>query len=506
MGVIMRQGIKYSIVTYAFMLVSILASILIFPLDTDLYGALTFFVETALLISPVILIGLNPTSIKYFPEVKEKNGSGNLLLNVVLLVLSGSVVLVGVVGLIFKKSLISQFASKSESIELSEHLWVFVPLIFLIALHNFLISHISNYRRIAIPRLVQNLWRISLPLIFILVYKDMIGGSAAVLLILVHFVLVVSLLMVTLHKLDPVRISFGQRIFKFITRSDVRTYAIYAVLTSLGSSMAFKLDTFMVTIIMDTSNTGVYAIGNRIGSIIAVPTLAILAIAGPIISSAMRDNKTEEISNVYRRSSEVLTIAGVIMVSGLFVIHKELFSMMYDSDQLIAQGVFYVVGLIAAARLFDMMTSVNSQIISLSSYFKYTFYFLLGLGSLNILLNLILIPKYGISGAAAATFISLAGYNLIKLIFIWQKLKMWPFTYKTAIILVIALVASAVVTCSDPFATFHPILNLGLRGAMVTVMIITTLYLFKISPDFNHAIDVAKRRARAFLRSILIKE
>ena len=66
-----------------------------------------------------------------------------------------------------------------------------------------------------------------------------------------------------------------------------------------------------------------------------------------------------------------------------------------------------------------------------SKYYKYDMIFNIVLLCLTIGVNYLLIPIYGIDGAAMATAISLFIFYTIKTFFVYFKLKMHPFTKKT---------------------------------------------------------------------------
>jgi O-antigen/teichoic acid export membrane protein len=63
-----------------------------------------------------------------------------------------------------------------------------------------------------------------------------------------------------------------------------------------------------------------------------------------------------------------------------------------------------------------------AQLLNMTGYEKYT---LRGVGVstiLNVVLNVILIPKYGIAGAAVASALTLVGWNLILVYFVAREL------------------------------------------------------------------------------------
>ena len=500
MGVVMRQGIKYSIVTYVFMVISIFAAMFLYPHNKDLYGTLNFFVDMTMLLTPVLLLGSSMVSVKFFPEMKMRNESSNTLLSTGFIAIVISTIGVVALGYLFYPLLQQIYSQKSLIINVGDYIWIFIPLLLIVCVYSFLILHISNFKLIVVPKLVQSSWRVSLPVIFLLVWLEFVSVEIGLGLVIAHFLLATLALLFYLNKLEKIKISFGKKTLDFIKRKDVLTYGGFALLTSLGSSLAFKLDSVMVTTMLDTTNNGIFAIANRISSMIIVPSLAIIGIASPIISEAMKKKHMDEVQDIYRRSSEVLTIAGVIMLSGLAVIIFDLYGLIVGGDEMIAAGAIYVVGFVALARFIDMTTSVNSQIISMSEQFRFNLYFLLTLAVMNTVLNIVLIPMMGIKGAALATLISLASFNLLKLTFIKVRFDMWPFSMKTVLIIGIGVVSVFLVSQMATLIQVPKVLGMGIKGALVVSLIFSALYFPKVSLDFNHAVNVGIRRAQGIFK------
>lgn len=66
MGIIQRQGIKYSIVNYFGVLLGAISTIFIYPLDKEVYGLFRFIVDSANFFTPFILIGSQPLVLDFF--------------------------------------------------------------------------------------------------------------------------------------------------------------------------------------------------------------------------------------------------------------------------------------------------------------------------------------------------------------------------------------------------------------------------------------------------------
>ena len=74
---------------------------------------------------------------------------------------------------------------------------------------------------------------------------------------------------------------------------------------------------------------------------------------------------------------------------------------------------------------------LNAEIITNSKYFRWNIFLMPFLAIIAIITNSILIPIYGITGAALATLISICSYNLIRFMLVAIKLKIQPFSLNT---------------------------------------------------------------------------
>ena len=116
--------------------------------------------------------------------------------------------------------------------------------------------------------------------------------------------------------------------------------------------------------------------------------------------------------------------------------------------------------------------------------FRYDTYASIALAIVTIVTNLILIPIYGIEGAAMATFISVVSYHAFKFILILNKLKMQPFTINTLwAILVIVLTYFLMILL--PEFDLHFLLNIGIKCMIISVVYLGILWVTGISEDIK---------------------
>jgi O-antigen/teichoic acid export membrane protein len=133
------------------------------------------------------------------------------------------------------------------------------------------------------------------------------------------------------------------------------------------------------------------------------------------------------------------------------------------------------------------MLGNNNSIIFNSKYYKTVLFLGLCLVGITVLLNMVLIPKFGIEGAAIATLISRGLYSLAKLFFVVKYLHLFPFTRKTAESLLICVFSFF----SIYFITFdwHPLFLIIVKTFLVAILYGGLHYFSKTSTDVNELLE-----------------
>jgi len=123
------------------------------------------------------------------------------------------------------------------------------------------------------------------------------------------------------------------------------------------------------------------------------------------------------------------------------------------------------------------------------------------LGIITVITNLIFIPIYGILGAAIATLLSITIYVLARIVFVWVKFKIHPFSGSTLLsILFFILLLFIVIVGNNSFthilnnvfdiSNFYisSIINITIRSILL-IAIFTFLFIkFNISEDFTNLV------------------
>jgi O-antigen/teichoic acid export membrane protein len=276
--------------------------------------------------------------------------------------------------------------------------------------------------------------------------------------------------------------------FKNFDKKKVKEIAIFASFVILGSSsnmISASIDSLMIVPLTKDGleNVAFYSVALYIGVIIVTPYNSIIRIANSIISEHWKNNEIEKIDVIYKQTSNNLMLIGTLLFLGIWLNADNIFKILPEAYR----GGKYVLLFVLFAKWYEISTGVNGSIIQFSNFFKMMLYFNGLLIALLIVTNYLLIPRYGITGAAFATLISIFVVNTIRLIIIKVKMDILPFTKKSILTPIIGLVTYFIVKIIPSIEPFY--IDILMRSIIIIALFVPAVYLLKVSEEFNNLVD-----------------
>jgi O-antigen/teichoic acid export membrane protein len=153
------------------------------------------------------------------------------------------------------------------------------------------------------------------------------------------------------------------------------------------------------------ASVGVYSASYGIGSIVSLFYGSLSIILLPTLSRLYEANKIEEIKTHLKYLSKVYLMLTIPSAFGLTVLSKSLLITLTTSEFISG---FVIIPIIALATIFFNFGSIIGSILMLYKRTKMIGLIAIVSALINIILNIILVPLIGISGAAIATLITFA--------------------------------------------------------------------------------------------------
>lgn len=501
MGVIKRQGIKHSIVGYTATAVGALSGLFIYPLDEEVYGLALFLTNTAFLLSTIMSGGIPSLAVRYFPEFKTADGKHKGFFGLLQLGILLAFPIFLAFGAWGQEWVIWALERMNMDAQLVfNYIGPILALTFLTTQINFLTEYTSNYHRIVVPVLFSNLlFKLALPVLVLLSAWQLLGRDGFTLGVIVYHALGVAGIAAYLYLLGGVAMRIDWQTFTWRKIREMGEYAVYGIFSSVGNVLAFRIDLIMISTILGLGTAGIFGIAQFIGASIEIPKRALYGIVRPILNQALKADQYEEVLMIYQKTSLNLSLVGLFLTALVMGSLDDLFRLTRDYESLSAAA--SVVFLTALAKLVDMASSTNGLIIYYSRYYRFNFVTVLLLAVCNVAFNLYFIPRIGISGAALATVLSMLLANTARMLFVWWKWRMQPFTLAHAWALgITALAYGAGELIPDSFV--HPLLSIVLRSALIAGVFLPMMFYSRLSTDVNELALNALQQAKKWWKGV----
>lgn len=480
-----KQVLLFAAINYLGTAIGIISSILIYPHNKELYGYIGYIDNLAQLIFPVMVLGASHALIKFYPALNEDRKKE---------LFNYSMVSVSMISLIvFAGITVYTYLGVDENANL---LYIVFPIAVALAFVELFRKQAQDLQKLAVPTFYEKILpKIVLPILFLLFLSNYIGMFQSMILYAVCYMLIFVL--TGLYIYNHYKPGFNYRfkiLFRDISRKDYLRYSLYAFAGSLGSLLAFRIDSILIFNLLSETENGTFKIGSNLASALQIPAIGMFALYAPLISGYLKSENFSELQMKYREVAKLLFFIGAVLFSCIFLGIEDLFRLLPTYENL--KGTIPVILILGFSVLINMATGFNGEIITYSKYYRFNLVAILFLIVINIGLNLYFIyyTNLGIAGVAYASLIAMTVFNISKLVFIYKKFNLTPFDnsfFKLAVIFMLSGVAIYLL----PNTGSH-LINLIHKTGLSLLINLIVVYRLRLVHQVNEWID----KALAYIR------
>ena len=478
MGIIRKQSIHNSISLYLGIFIGAVNTILIYPhvfeSNPEYWGLLQILVSYSIIFSTFSHLGSPNILLRFFPKLKDKSELFSFSF-----ILCGIGFLLFILVFYFFENYLLSFLDATPLLQ--EHFYLVGFLVFSLSFFDLFSSISRSYLDSSTPVFFNEVFvRICVLLLLIIYNYDLIHFNQFLYCYIAIYV--VKLLALFYVQLKNKRLSFSFNFSKSHIKEQFK-YGFY-VLTGGGAAvLVSRFDILMIEHYLDLKQVAYYGLAFFIGSVIKVPARSISSISSPLIAKSFEENDMSNIQNIYSKTSiNLLIIGGVIFLCVMLNIDD----ILQILPEKFSHGK-YVVLFIGSAQLVNLVAGLHGLIMLHSSYYKSIIYFNVFLFIVTFVTNVIFIPKYGINGAALATFVSILTFNSVRMLYVYKKMNFHPFSIKTAI--AVLMIAGIYFLMSIlPFTSasiISSLINIIIRCIIACSVVIVVVHYFKLSEDIT---------------------
>jgi O-antigen/teichoic acid export membrane protein len=478
-GIIKKDALKITIISYLGLIIGYVNKGVLFLifLTTEQIGLLSLIVAVGLLLAQFSNLGMSYTVWRFFPffRNKEKRNFGFFQFSLIVTLIG--VLIFTFLAILLKEPITSFYVEKSKEFE--EYYYWIIPIgvsfaffltfdVFLRGLNKNVISAVATE---LIIRLFVTVCIIFFAFGWINFYHLLILHSAS-------YLIPTLVLGLQLFKNKELHwrlsdIAIPQR-FKRIMFS----YSIYTYINFIGAILVVSLDTIMVASMIGLDATGVYSTTIFIVSGLLIPYKTLIRISSPLVAKYWKERDFTRMKELYTRISSVSLVIALITFLAFWINRVELFHFLPPA---FADGM-YIFLILMIGKVSDMYCGLNGTIFISSKKYKFDLIFTGLLLFVVYFLNLLLIPEYGVFGAAVSTSIAYAISNFGRLLFVYFAYKMHPFKLSQLAIL-------GLFFCLILFFEFVPIefenelISIGVKVVLASCLFLLPIHWFKLDED-----------------------
>ncbi|UJH67163.1 lipopolysaccharide biosynthesis protein [Allomuricauda sp. SCSIO 65647] len=485
MGVVLRQSLANTIITYIGFGVGAVNILFLYTkiLPAEYFGLVTFILATAAILMPLMAFGVHNTMVKYFNAHRyaEKDGFLSLMLLSPLL----TIVPLALLTFVFYDAIAAILGQENPIVK--AYIWY----VFLVGLALAYFEVFYAWSKVHLKSVFGNFMkevfvRLGVSALLGFYYFGWIDLD-----VFLKALVGLYLLRTVIMKIYAYLLYFPKLSFHFPKETkEILTYSILIILGGSAALILLEIDKVMINQFIAIENVAYYSVAVFIATVIIVPSRAMHQITYPLTAELLDAKDHQELKKLYQKTSLTLFIASGLLFLLIILNLNDLYLLIPEEYR----GGFQIVFLIGLARVLDSLLGNNNAILYNSKYYKTVLVFGVGLALLTILLNVLLIPKMGIFGAALASFIAISIFNMLKVWYVGSKFHMLPFTNGTFKILLTLLLLGFLFSYLQ--FPFHPIINILLKSILISLMYMGILYRFDISEDITGILKKWLKRNR----------
>jgi O-antigen/teichoic acid export membrane protein len=436
-------------------------------------GLVVFLLSSSNLLMPLIGFGVAQTIIKYHSSY-EKTAQQNFLSFAILLPLL-VVLPIGFLVMYFHDVIASVLSVENPII--ATYTWVIFAIAFATAYFEVFYSWARVHFKSVKGNMLKEIYpRVSILVLLLLYAAEYIHLDLFFILLVGLYYTRLLLMMFLAFRIQPPTWSF--RIPHNV--KELLRYSFFLVLAASAGSLIIDIDKFMLPQYKAIEQTAFYSVGIFTATLIEVPGRAMFQILNPIIAKVLNEENKAQLVRLYKTSSINLLLLGgwfFLLVNGSIT---SLFDLMKDDGY---GNAVLVVLMISFAKLVVMSSGASNTLLLNSKKYYVSLLLTILMAVFVVVGNYILIPTYGINGAALSTLLVVVSFTFIRVAFVYRYFGIQPYDKNIFIAFVlIGLVFGA--TYLIDF-TIHPIASIGLKSILITLVYGVLVTSLKLSETVN---------------------
>ena len=502
MGIIAKQSIQGTIVTYLGVAVGFVTTFFVLTrfLSAEEIGLARVLIDAATLFIGLAQLGTSSSIIRFYPHFSESKA--DTLLNgnqyapkeehgfffwTLAIPLLGFALFTAIYCACFTP--LSQWFGEKSPLFV-EYYYMVIPMAFFMLYQTIFETNANVRMHIVIPRAVRELiTRIGLLIVYLLYAFECLDINGYVIALCVVYAVAMLCNMGYLFSLGEISLRPDMQFLRQ-NRSLIRQYVLYTgflLISAVASVLAPTLSSFFITAEMGLSFTGIFAIATYIAVMVSIPYRSMTAIASPQLATAIKEDNQHETAHLMQQVSSTLLLIGGMILCMIWLNIDLIFHILPNGETYASAR--QVVLILGTSQLIIAVCSFTSSALNYSRFYAFSLLFSFILTALSILLNNLLIPHFGMNGAAISNLLAYGIYFLLIVLTVRFTLHTPTFTRQHLKIILLIIV---IINLNFLWLKHLPINNIWISSIVRTIVLIgggcVVAWVKNLSPEINQQV------------------
>ena len=267
--------------------------------------------------------------------------------------------------------------------------------------------------------IIERTTRLAFTLVFLALGLGIIGASISY--VISAFVVFIVSFIILEKKVFPI---LKTKIKAEYYTKEIFKFSLPLVFSAFLLFIVGWTDTLMLGFFKTVSDVGIYNAAHPTANLMFVLPAALTTLFLPIITQFFSKNKLGEVKKIYNVVSRWVFYVNLPILLVMMFFSPQIIGIIFGNEYLLGAQ---ALSILAFGYMFFSFSYTTTGVLSMAKKSNLIFITTLILAICNVILNYLLIPLYGINGAAIATSISVIIGSIFYFIFSYKIIKSFPF-------------------------------------------------------------------------------
>lgn len=292
--------------------------------------------------------------------------------------------------------------------------FVLLPIVVLLQVYS---AHLQALKHVVLAQIPSAILRPIMLTLGILMAIGLYGGQLSASDVMVVEIVVFVAIAVFVWWLYHAKVPHGVVCSDYRLGQWLRSSVTFLLLSGLYT-LQVRTDVLMIGVLAGTSEAGVYSVATRVAESLLLGLAAVNMIAAPMIAQLFSQGRMTELQEVVHFAAKAsfafsVPVAIVLILFGESVLG--IFGLSFTAG-------YWPMVVLIVGQLVNALAGSVVFIMTMTGHEKFAAAMLGFSTLLNIVLNIILIPLYGITGAAIATAVTTVIWNMALFVAVWARI------------------------------------------------------------------------------------